>query len=175
MEKEEDTLQTKFVVRLCAYIINYSQLDFNYQIRDYYQSCGILPLKIGEGLPGKTLETSQPRFSKDLYDQSLSGGLLGSLSSLTDCSSLVISLRSSLTGDADYAFEFLWPQTRNHVILLESLLLTLKRCLPSFHFPSGSQLGDQLRLLDVCNSQYFNILQPSKQGKTKLLLLTWFT
>ena len=61
-------------------------------------------------------------------------------------------MRSIDTGDINYAFEFLWPQTRNYLILLESMILTLKRCLPHFKLASGARLGDELRIIDVENS-----------------------
>nr|GEV63409.1 hypothetical protein [Tanacetum cinerariifolium] len=69
------------------------------------------------------------------------------------CSCLAICLRSTHTGDnVDYVSEFLWPRGRNYYIVLESLLLNLRRCLPSFKFASGQELGGELRVVDFQNS-----------------------
>lgn len=103
---------------------------------------------MGEGLAGMTLETHEPRFCEDLSNlkKNKGDGLLGLLSINTDCSCLVICLRTTPTGDLNYAFEFLWPDSRNHSILLKSLVLTLKMCLPSFQF---AQPGYELRVVDL--------------------------
>ncbi|KAI3687517.1 hypothetical protein L1987_81214 [Smallanthus sonchifolius] len=59
---------------------------------------------------------------------------------------------SSHTGQLDYAFEFFWPKSRNHLALMEDLLLTLREYLPSFKYVLGAQLGDELLVVDVENS-----------------------
>ncbi|PWA78345.1 NIN-like protein [Artemisia annua] len=147
--------------------------DNLYGFKKYYDTCYLLPLNFGDGLVGKALQTYEPHFCRDLYDlpmtrdkklvlllsssyKSLFTGCNNPLppkkNSSIKCSCLAICLRSIDTGDIDYAFEFLWPRSRNYFILLESLLLTLKSCLPSFKFASGEQLGDELRVVDVKNS-----------------------
>lgn len=113
----------------------------NRNIKDYYDACDMFPLKMDEeGLVEKALQTYQPHFCRTINELS------------DKCSCFTICLRSIDTGDVDYAFEFLWPQSRNHLILLESLILTLKRCLSSFTFSSGAKLGDELRVVNVENS-----------------------
>lgn len=137
--------------------------------KDFYNNCDVLPLKMGDGLAGKTLHTYQPHFCTNIYKLSDNGGgVFELLYDNSECSScFVICLRSAHTGDLDYAFEFFWPQSRNHLIVLESLLLTLKMCLPSFHFPSGTQLGDELHVVHVENSS-FKILKGNELSqKTK--------
>ncbi|KAI3821274.1 hypothetical protein L1987_08838 [Smallanthus sonchifolius] len=69
---------------------------------------------------------------------------------------------STHSGDVDYALEFFWPCSRNHLILLETLLLTLSKYLPSFKFASGEQLGDELFVVDVENSSLSKILTGNK-------------
>ncbi|XP_035839183.1 uncharacterized protein LOC110920798 isoform X4 [Helianthus annuus] len=64
-------------------------------------------------------------------------------------SAFAICLRSNDTGDLDYAFEFIWIERSYTAILLEALLLTLKRYLPSFKFASGEELGDELHVINV--------------------------
>ncbi|KAK1408226.1 hypothetical protein QVD17_39861 [Tagetes erecta] len=78
-----------------------------------------------------------------------------------------ICLRSIDTGDLDFAFEFIWVKHSDHALLLEALLLTLKRCLPSFKFASGARLGDELEIIDVEGytdnySLYFMIFEGMK-------------
>ncbi|KAI7748382.1 hypothetical protein M8C21_034020 [Ambrosia artemisiifolia] len=79
-------------------------------------------------------------------------GVLAVLSASVKCTFFVICLRSCHTGELDYAFEFFWPQSRNHLALMEALILTLKEYLPSFKYASGVQLGDALLVVDVENS-----------------------
>nr|XP_043622379.1 protein NLP6-like [Erigeron canadensis] len=155
-------------------------------VKDYYDTCDTLPLKIKHGVVGRILETYKPHFCIDIYEPCANKemrnkkllGLLPAtnnkeignkklselLPATVECSCLGICLRSIDTGDLDYAFEFLWPRKRNYIILLEALFSTLKRCLPSFKFASGSKLGDRLRVVDVENSTgsgmgFFNILE----------------
>ncbi|PWA62392.1 NIN-like protein [Artemisia annua] len=69
-------------------------------------------------------------------------------------SCLTICLRSTHTReDVDYVFEFLWPAGRDYHILVESILLTLMRCLPHFMFPCGAKVGDdELCVVNVDNN-----------------------
>ncbi|GJZ66097.1 hypothetical protein Tco_0622793, partial [Tanacetum coccineum] len=144
----------KLVVKLAGYFAN--PLDDHLpmpHIYEYYDTCNVLPLKMREvSIVGKTLETYQPHFCRNL-NKLMVNGPLGLLLSLCKCSCLAICLRSAHTGDnVDYVFEFLWPRGRNYSIVLESLLLNLKRCLPSFKFASGQELGGELRVVDFQNS-----------------------
>ncbi|KAD5508234.1 hypothetical protein E3N88_15937 [Mikania micrantha] len=63
----------------------------------------------------------------------------------------VICLRSLETGDFNYSFEFIWSNDLENPcdIFLEAILLTIKRCLPSFKFASGAEIGDELDVINV--------------------------
>ncbi|GJR86338.1 hypothetical protein Tco_0210349 [Tanacetum coccineum] len=129
---------------------------------EFYNNCHVLPFNTEEGLVGKTLQTYQPHFCKNISKLKRVGGLFGLLSAIDTnlkCSCLAISLRSTHTGDTvNYVFEFFWPQNRDCFILSGTLISTLKRCLPSFTFHSGSQLGaDELCVNDVENSTASNV------------------
>ncbi|PWA63194.1 NIN-like protein [Artemisia annua] len=150
-----DGTQTKgkFAVKLVGYCVD----SDDRLCKSCHDTCDTLPLKIEDGLVGKTFETYQPHFCTNIYDmgryeRTRDNTLLAFLSATARCSCFVICMRSIDTGDLIYAFEFLWPQTRNYLILLESMLLTLKRCLPHFKLASGARFGDELRIIDVENS-----------------------
>ncbi|XP_076958504.1 protein NLP6-like [Bidens hawaiensis] len=128
-------------------------------IRDFYDKLDAIPLKRGEGLLGKALQTYQPHLCRNICKLSDGRGLLALLSSDTKCASFVICLRSPHTGDRDYLFEFFWPRNRNHMILLETLLLTLNKYLPNFKLVSGKQLGDELLVVDADSSGYVKVSQ----------------
>ncbi|GJY11623.1 hypothetical protein Tco_0380932 [Tanacetum coccineum] len=145
-----DGTQTKrkFAIKVVGYFDD-SDVDLVSSVKEYSDTCDTFPLKTGVGLTGKTLETCEPHFCRNIKELSSDNGILALLSFANiEYSSFVICLRS---GDVDYAFEFLWPQTHYYLIVLESILLTLKRCLPSFKFASGAKLGDELRVIDVDN------------------------
>ncbi|KAI7740097.1 hypothetical protein M8C21_019566 [Ambrosia artemisiifolia] len=118
----------------------------------FYRYFPYLPFKNGEGLAGRTLQTRQSHLCRDIYNLSYNTGILAALSANAKCTTcFVLCLRSSHTGEVDYAFEFFWPKTRNHLVMMEALLLTLREHLPSFKYTSGGQLGDELHVLDVHN------------------------
>lgn len=134
-----------FAVKLCGYCID----SYDDDIKDYYDTCEVLPLKICSGnksLAARTLETYEPHLCRHLGNlRRYKGSVFAYLYHTTRCSCLSICLRSIHTGDEiDYAFDFLWPKGRDMFIVLRSLLLTLKKCLPGFKFTSGPQklLGD---------------------------------
>ncbi|KAI3686907.1 hypothetical protein L1987_80597 [Smallanthus sonchifolius] len=118
-------------------------------------------VSMGEGLVWKTLQTHRPHLCRNIYKLSDNRGVLALLSK-SKCASFVICLRSTHSGDVDYALEFFWPCSRNNLILLETLLLTLSKYLPSFKFASGEQLGDELFVVDVENSSLNKILPVKK-------------
>ncbi|KAJ9555818.1 hypothetical protein OSB04_010432 [Centaurea solstitialis] len=123
----------------------------------YTKLCNMLPLKKGEGIIGKALQNYEPHLFKKVPKLSDSEPqmLLSCFNSEGvpfECSCFVICLRSSKTSDLDFVFEFLWHEGPNYVMLLESLLLLLKRCLPHFKYASGAELGDELRVIDAKNS-----------------------
>ncbi|KAK9079578.1 hypothetical protein SSX86_001251 [Deinandra increscens subsp. villosa] len=125
-------------------------------VKTFFGNFRVLPLigRRGEGLIGRTLETHQPHLCRNIYKLSDNrGGPWALLSAnVKSCACFVICLRSSHTGELDYAFEFFWPQTRNHLALMEGLLLTLSENLPSFKHVSGAQLGNELPVVDVDSS-----------------------
>nr|XP_043612846.1 protein NLP4-like isoform X2 [Erigeron canadensis] len=163
-----------FALKLSGYCVDLDDAHLFSSLMDYHDTCDTLPLKIGQGLSGRTLQVHEPVFYRNISELSDSGPLL-LLPANNKCSCLTICLRSTHTGDlVDYAFEFLWPQRRNYLILLESLLLTLKQCLPSFMFSFGAKLGDEVRVVDVENStvsiikcfQFFHGIKLSRLSKT---------
>ncbi|KAJ9555723.1 hypothetical protein OSB04_010337 [Centaurea solstitialis] len=121
--------------------------------RNYCNACYRLPLKMGEGLIGKTFQNYKPYFIEDILELCDSESVLKLLSGFCSCSCFVIYLWSTKTSDLDYVFEFFWKSSRDNVIMLESLLLTFKRYLPSFKIKSGLELGDEIDILDVGNSK----------------------
>ncbi|KAJ9555713.1 hypothetical protein OSB04_010327 [Centaurea solstitialis] len=121
-----------------------------------------IPLKMGEeGLVGRTLANSKPRFMRRLSKLSDNNEPLMILGhnyfdpvggDPFECSCFVICLRNTETGDFNYVFEFLWQEVPDYVNLMESILLYMRRCLPNFKYASGGELGDELRIIDVDNS-----------------------
>ncbi|GJW12029.1 hypothetical protein Tco_1577856 [Tanacetum coccineum] len=115
------TKQKKLAVKLSGYCTD--SLDDHPpmpHINLYYETCNVLPLKMREvSIVGKTLETNQPHFCRNL-NKLMVNGPLGFLLSLCKCSCLAICLRSAHTGDnVDYVFEFLWPRGSFEVLKLE--------------------------------------------------------
>nr|XP_043626622.1 protein NLP4-like isoform X2 [Erigeron canadensis] len=105
---ENTRMKQKLVVKLIGYL-DVSDDNRTLVIQNYYDTCDMLPLKLGEGLAGKTLQNYEPLFCQNLKELS-DNGLLGLLSANTKCSCFAICLRNVDTGDLDYAFEFLWPR-----------------------------------------------------------------
>ncbi|KAJ0724359.1 hypothetical protein HanPI659440_Chr12g0446871 [Helianthus annuus] len=149
---EPNTCQ-KFLVKLSGYSVYFDDDPLS-SIKDFYDKFDVISLNTGAGLAWKTLQTHQPHLCRNIYKLSDNKGVLALLSAnaKSKCASFVICLRSAHTRELDYSFEFFWPCTRNHLLLLETLLLTLRKYLPSFKFASGEQLGDELFVVDVENS-----------------------
>ncbi|KAJ9555728.1 hypothetical protein OSB04_010342 [Centaurea solstitialis] len=125
-----------------------------HQFTSYGNACYRLPLKMGEGLIGKTFQNYEPYFVEDLSQLSDQDSLLKLVTSFFDDSLFVIYLRSTKTGNLDYVFEFFWSNDQDHVILMETLLLSFKRYLPSFIFEPGVELGaHEIDILDVRDSK----------------------
>ncbi|KAI3821276.1 hypothetical protein L1987_08840 [Smallanthus sonchifolius] len=101
-------------------------------VKIFYDYLHYLPLNLGEGLVGRTLGTSQQHLCRNIYRWSENTGVLAVLSANTKCTCFVICLRCNHTGNLDYAFEFFWPLSRNHLAMMEALLLTIREHLPSF-------------------------------------------
>ncbi|XP_071694570.1 uncharacterized protein [Rutidosis leptorrhynchoides] len=126
--------------------------------KDYYDACVKIQDGAGE-LAAKTLLTRLPYFSRNI-NNIIKGELLHSLppaatsaSESTCC--LAICLRNVYTADILYAFEFFFTLHDNNnkdlSVFLESLLITLEKCLPNFKLPNGAQLGPHLQVLDGDN------------------------
>ncbi|KAJ9555841.1 hypothetical protein OSB04_010455 [Centaurea solstitialis] len=144
----------------------------------YGNACYNLPLKMDEGLAGRTLQNYEPHFI-DNIDILSANAPQRLFSCVFKHACLVIYLRSTKTGDLDYVFEILWGHERQHsAFLFESLLLELMERLPSFKFASGAEVGDELRILNVKNStkselEYFKIfttesVTPKRERRQRL-------
>ncbi|KAI3716795.1 hypothetical protein L1987_67948 [Smallanthus sonchifolius] len=122
----------------CLYAVtdNY----YNYDFGPYFRLCDTVAcdLILGSEFVIKTLQDYESRHISKLRSNNLE--LWGDREFFSACSALAICLRSNDTGDFNYAFEFIWINQANYVILLEDILLTLKRCLPRFKFASGEEL-----------------------------------
>lgn len=170
---ETENRVSKFAVKLIGYSADLdADSDLSSAINGYFDACDMFPLKLGDGPAGKTLQTSEPLFCKNI-NQMTDNGLLGLLPANNEYSFLAICLRSIHTGDLNYAFEFLWPQSRDYLIMLESLLSTLTRCLSSFTFYFGEKLADEFRVLDVDKS--LNALELIIKKCISLLDVNWKT
>ncbi|KAJ9555647.1 hypothetical protein OSB04_010261 [Centaurea solstitialis] len=165
--------QTKGMIwlKLTGKCNTFDDEDFDL-FQDYSYACYKIPSEMGKDFAaGRTLENYEPHFIENILN--LSAKKLDRLSSiLFRCSCFMIYLRSTKTPGLYYVFEFLWRErTRNNAIL-ESLLLTLKRYLPSFKFASGTELGDEIDILDVNNSEvgekkYIKVFQRNKMPPQK--------
>ncbi|GJS46112.1 hypothetical protein Tco_0596233 [Tanacetum coccineum] len=116
----------------------------------YHDACDLIPLQPGEELVSKTLQDYESRFCQ--YISHLGNYKLMRILPVHGISSLIICLRSIHTGDFNYVFEFLWNHHSFNPISLEEILLNIKRCLPSFKFASGTEIGDKLHVIEVDNS-----------------------
>ncbi|KAD5507422.1 hypothetical protein E3N88_15125 [Mikania micrantha] len=83
-------------------------------------------------------------------------------------------LRSFETSNLNFVFEFICPNYSKDSrcdVLLEAILLTIKRCLPSFKFTSGAEIGDELDVIDVkCSKEGQNISFKIFQGKHPIVV-----
>ncbi|KAJ9555844.1 hypothetical protein OSB04_010458 [Centaurea solstitialis] len=164
-------------IKLMDYPTDYDSDDDEYLhecLGNYRSICRGIPLKMGEGLVGETLKNHKPCFMKKVSKLSDNQPLMMVRPNNFEfegdpfeCSCFVICLRSTETGDLNYVFEFLWKEDPNHVKLLETLLLSLKKCLPNFKYASGGELGDELHIVDVDGStksktNYFRIFKGMK-------------
>ncbi|KAJ9555842.1 hypothetical protein OSB04_010456 [Centaurea solstitialis] len=172
-----------FGIKLMDYPTDYDSDDDEYLhecLGNYRSICRGIPLKMWEGLVGKTLKNHKPRFMKKVSKLSDNQPLMMVRPNYFEfegdpfeCSCFVICLRSTETGDFNYVFEFLWEEDPNYVELLETLLLSLKKCLPNFKYASGGELGDALHIIDVDKStksktNYFSIFKGMKSSSKPL-------
>ncbi|KAJ9555729.1 hypothetical protein OSB04_010343 [Centaurea solstitialis] len=142
------------------------------RLKDYSTACYRIPLKMEKDFAEMmTHESYEPRLIQNISKFS-DNKLQSLLSTFVDFSCFVVYLRSTKTGDLVYVFEFLWEEPRDKVILLESLLLALKKHSPSFKFACGKELDDEIDILDLQNStrsekKYFKIFQTNKLSLEK--------
>ncbi|KAJ0615758.1 putative transcription factor Nin-like family [Helianthus annuus] len=145
---EETQTKRLLAIKLTGYL--YAVTNFAHDRFDAYLRFGdVIPRAIEEELLLVTLQDYKSRYISKPRSNKLIGWhywLLGPPCALAIC------LRSNDTGDFNYAFEFIWTKHSNEVILLEDILLTLKRCLPRFKFASGAELGDELEVILVDSS-----------------------
>ncbi|KAD5507411.1 hypothetical protein E3N88_15114 [Mikania micrantha] len=167
----EDT-QRKFGLKLTGYHrIVYHHKEF-YDLESYNSLCDVLPLKrTSEGHVMSTLQDFKPRYISEIHDDSL---LLATWEALDDrCCAFAICLRSLETGDFNYLFEFIWSKYLEDSIcgvVLEAILLTIKRCSPSFKFASGAEIGDDLEVVEVnCSKEGQNTSFKIFQGKQPIV------
>ncbi|KAD5507435.1 hypothetical protein E3N88_15138 [Mikania micrantha] len=85
-----------------------------------------------------------------------------------------ICLRSLETGDINFEFQFIWPNDSRCSrcdALLEAILYTIKRCLPTFKFASGAEICDELEVIDVgCSKVGQNTSFKIFQGKQPIVV-----
>ncbi|PWA78602.1 NIN-like protein [Artemisia annua] len=118
----------------------------------YHDACDLLPLQPDQELVLKTLQDYEPRFCKNIPQLGTYKFMGWDCTAATDAvRSLTICMRNLHTGDFNYVFEFLWISNSFYPTLLEKLLLKIKRCLPSFKFASGTEIGDTLHVTEVGN------------------------
>ncbi|KAK1428679.1 hypothetical protein QVD17_17518 [Tagetes erecta] len=111
----------------------------------YNDLCDQIPLRTGKAIATKTLLDFKSRYNTTFNKY---GGISWYKFDVNMCA-LAICLRSTETGDFNFVFEFLWVKHSRRDILLESILLTLKKCLSRFKFASGEELGDTLDVIEV--------------------------
>ncbi|KAK1408202.1 hypothetical protein QVD17_39837 [Tagetes erecta] len=168
-----EDLQTKpmSALKLTGYLNAATSID---NLKMYYSLCDVFPLGTDEEQALSSIQDYEPRYISKLR----SNTIVDWDYEYTQYCAFTICLRSIDTGDLDFAFEFIWVKHSDHAILLEALLLTLKRCLPSFKFASGTRLGDELEIIDVEGytdnySLYFMIFEGMKateNGKKPMLV-----
>ncbi|KAJ9555767.1 hypothetical protein OSB04_010381 [Centaurea solstitialis] len=136
---EDSPTQRMLGLKLAHYIGDEDLYDNGYAYQSFSDHCCIcqdIPLKMGEGLVGRTLANRKPRFMRKLSKLSDNNEPLVILGhnyfdaeggDPFECSCFVICLRSTETADFSYVFEFLWQEVPDYVNLMESILLYLKR------------------------------------------------
>ncbi|GJY29805.1 NIN-like protein [Tanacetum coccineum] len=143
--------------KLTGYSLDKDSACFSRRFKDYYDACDIIVLKIRE-----KFQAFKPHFCEKVYrayiDELIAWASppdddhFDEIFDEDEGSGFAICLSCTDTGDFCYLFEFLWLHNLNYLILLEALLLTLKRCLPRFIIVSGEILGEELHVIDVENS-----------------------
>ncbi|KAJ0805674.1 hypothetical protein HanPI659440_Chr02g0080961 [Helianthus annuus] len=153
----EDT-QTKrlLAIKLTGYLYAVAARDDYDDFEPYFRLGDVMPRAIGEELPLVTLQDYESCYISMLRSDMF---IDWNNEYFRPTSALAICLRSNDTGDFNYAFEFIWTKQSNYYILLEAILLTLKRCLPRFKFASGAEIGDELDVHNKDDGTEFKIFQ----------------
>ncbi|KAD5507394.1 hypothetical protein E3N88_15097 [Mikania micrantha] len=147
------------------------QQHIPYEVR-YNSFCDVFPLNsTTEGHVLSTLQDFKPRYISKIRDDDL---LLATWAIFDDSyCAFVICLRSLETRDFNYFFEFIWKNCLEDSrcdVFLEAILLTIKRCLPSFKFASGGEIGDDLEVVEVnCYKKGQNTSFKIFQGKQPIV------
>ncbi|KAL8256105.1 hypothetical protein R6Q59_031172 [Mikania micrantha] len=118
----------------------------DFDIFEWYNSlCDVFPLERTNGSEKHVLKTFHD--FKPRYISTFSDDLLLKLED-TDGSycAFAICLRSFETGDLNLRK---LPKASKCDVLLEAILSTIKRCLPTFKFASGAEIGDELEVVEV--------------------------
>ncbi|KAL8197895.1 hypothetical protein R6Q57_030111 [Mikania cordata] len=136
-------------LNLTGYLHNVFPIDF-YLLERYYTLCQVFPLEsTSEEHVLMTFQDFKPRYIAAIHDDEFLfqwEDLDRSYCAFTIC------LKSLETGDFSFLFQFIWPNHSEYSrcdVLLEAIVLTIKRCLPTFKFASGAEIGDELEVIDV--------------------------
>ncbi|KAL8256672.1 hypothetical protein R6Q59_031739 [Mikania micrantha] len=141
----EDTRKT-LVLKLTCYLHNVCDDHYLHIFKMYNRVCNKFPLEraiVNEDYCLKTFQDLKPRYLSILSNWEYHKVL---------CCAFAICLRSFETGDFNFVFVFIWPKYTEDSrcdVFLEAILSTVKRCLPSFKFASGAEIGDELDVIDV--------------------------
>ncbi|KAD5507439.1 hypothetical protein E3N88_15142 [Mikania micrantha] len=146
------------------------QQHIPYEVR-YNSFCDVFPLeRTSKQHVLKTFQDFKLRYISVIRDDDLLlkwEDLDGSFCAFAIC------LRSLETRDFNYSFEFIWPNYSEDSrcdVFLEAILLTIKRCLPSFKFASGAEIGDDLEVVEVsCYKEGQNTSFKIFQGKQSIV------
>ncbi|KAL8256109.1 hypothetical protein R6Q59_031176 [Mikania micrantha] len=158
-------------LNLTGYLYNVFPKDF-YLLEWYYTLCQVFPLEsTSEEHVLVAFQDFKPRYIYAIHDDEF----LFQWEELDrSCCAFTICLKSLETGNFTFLFQFIWPSPPEDSrcdVLLEAILLTIKRCLPSFKFASGAKIGDELDAIDVgCPKEGQNTSFKLFQGKQSLVV-----
>ncbi|KAL8266779.1 hypothetical protein R6Q59_004123 [Mikania micrantha] len=162
-------------LKLTSYLQNvFPYEDFN--IFEWYNSlCDVFPLgKTIEEHVMKTFQDFKPRYVSSIRDDLL---LKWEEPDGSYCA-FAICLRSLEISDDNFAFQFIWPNDSGYSrcdALLEAILSTINRCLPTFKFASGANIYDELEVIDVgCSKVGQNATFKIFQGKQPIVVHKYY-
>ncbi|KAK1419892.1 hypothetical protein QVD17_29318 [Tagetes erecta] len=123
------------VLRFCGGYSIYSDDGF-------YNWNDAIRLKKGEGLVGRALLTRQPHLYRNIHKITDNDAALVLHCTNTKSTCLVMCASNTLLRKQSFVFQFVWPCTRDALVLFDTLLFTLRKYLPSFEFAFTEQLID---------------------------------